>query len=100
MSNNHKQAELENINKILENNQHPYNQINSNSKKHQNKCHGTLSTKHGVTFTYLRPQARKITNLFKNTEIHVAFKTSNTIWKHIKHQSLNEKRLKTVVCTN
>ena len=32
-----------------------------------------------VTFTYSSPQVRKITNIFKHTNIRIAFKCSNTI---------------------
>jgi len=30
-------------------------------------------------FTYTTPHIRKITNMFKNTDIKIAFKTSNTL---------------------
>ena len=33
-----------------------------------------------ITFTYHSPLIRKVTNLFRNTEIHIAFKTTNTIY--------------------
>ena len=39
-----------------------------------------------VTFTYHSPIIRKITNLFKNTEIRIAFKATNII-----HQQLADK---------
>jgi hypothetical protein len=32
-----------------------------------------------ATFTYTSPRVRKITNLFKNTNVKVAFKSNNTI---------------------
>jgi hypothetical protein len=32
-----------------------------------------------VTFTYHSPIIRKVTNLFNNTEIRIAFKATNTI---------------------
>ena len=35
------------------------------------------------TFTYYSPAIRKITNLFKNSTIGIAFRSSNTIFKQI-----------------
>jgi len=32
-----------------------------------------------ATFTYTTPHIRKITNMFKNTDIKIAFKTNNTL---------------------
>jgi hypothetical protein len=34
-----------------------------------------------ATFTYSSPQVRKITNIFKHTNIRIAFKCSNTLLK-------------------
>jgi hypothetical protein len=38
-----------------------------------------------ATFTYTSPQIRKITNVFKHTDINVAFKCHNTIAQLSKH---------------
>jgi len=37
------------------------------------------STKRWTTFTHYSPAVRKITNLFKNSAIEIAFRTTNTI---------------------
>jgi len=37
-----------------------------------------------VTFTYISPQIRKITNLFRNTDIRITYKCCNTIANWIK----------------
>ena len=37
-----------------------------------------------ATFTYHSPKARMITNLFKQTDIKIAFKSTNTLQKLIK----------------
>jgi len=42
------------------------------------------------TFTYHSPAVRKITNLFKNSEVGIAFRTKNTIFKQITNKK-NEK---------
>jgi len=41
-----------------------------------------------TTFTYLSPQVRKITNIFKHTNIRIAFKYSNIISQLTKHPPL------------
>jgi hypothetical protein len=37
-----------------------------------------------ITFTYFGPAIRKITNIFKNTQLCIAFRPTNTIGKHIR----------------
>ena len=36
-----------------------------------------------IIFTYHRPLVRKVNNLFKNTDIHIAFKANNTIYQQV-----------------
>ena len=43
--------------------------------------------KEWITFTYHSPLIHKFTNLFKNTNLHIAFRTNNTIFYHLYHQS-------------
>jgi hypothetical protein len=43
-----------------------------------------------VTFTYHSPIVRKITNLFNNTEIHIAFKSTNTIYQQLTEKTKNK----------
>jgi uncharacterized protein involved in tolerance to divalent cations len=37
-----------------------------------------------VTFTYHDPVVRMITKLFRNTELKIAYKTTNTLKTHLK----------------
>jgi glycine cleavage system regulatory protein len=39
--------------------------------------------RHGVTFTYHSALIHKVTNLFKRTNINIAFQTSNTIYNQL-----------------
>jgi hypothetical protein len=39
------------------------------------------STKKWVTFKYYSPLVRKVTNIFKNTNLRIAFQATNTIWR-------------------
>jgi len=41
--------------------------------------------KRWVTFTYISPQMRKVTNIFRNTNVKIAFRCRNTIANLIKH---------------
>jgi hypothetical protein len=93
ISSNNKQAEIDRIN--TKNTKYHPNLINSNPKKTQKTSHGTPHSKQWATFSYFEPQTRKITNLFKNTEIQVAFKTCSTLWKHLKPPIPKRNMLKT-----
>ena len=46
-----------------------------------------------ITFTYHNPLilVHKVTNLFKNTNLHTAFRANNTIFSHLYHQSSHNK---------
>jgi len=37
-----------------------------------------ITTKKWAIFTYHSPKIRKITNLFRQTNVHIAYKSSNT----------------------
>jgi len=74
---------------IARNNNLPYkiindlkNQIQHNKSHH--KANNSANKKKWVTFTYYSPQIRKITNLFKHTDIKIAFKNKNNILQLIK----------------
>jgi len=62
----------------------PYNRINylknqiEHNKAHH-KANSSANKKKCVTFTYYSPQIRKITNLFKHTDLKIAFKNKNNI---------------------
>jgi hypothetical protein len=47
------------------------------------------STKKWATFTYYSPQIRKITNLFKHTEVKIAFRNTNNIQQIVKDKENN-----------
>ena len=66
----------------------------------KNKIIGTQHTtntpiqtknKKWLTFTYHGPVIHKVINLFKNTNLHIAFWTNNTIFNHLSHQSPHNK---------
>ena len=42
-----------------------------------------MQNKKWIIFTYYSPQFRRITNLFKNTNTHIAFRTTNTIQQQL-----------------
>jgi len=42
-----------------------------------------------ITFTYYSSQIRRITNLFKNTNIQIAFRTTNTIQQQLNIRKVN-----------
>jgi len=44
----------------------------------------TNKNKRWATFTYISPQIRKVTNIFKNTNVRIAFRCRNTIAKIIR----------------
>jgi hypothetical protein len=50
------------------------------------RCHRSSVTQEAcwTTFTYFSPQIRKITNLFKNTNVKIVFKNTNTLQQLIK----------------
>ena len=43
-----------------------------------------------ITFTFHSPLIRKVTNLFRNTHIQKAFKTTNTIYQQLKNKKHNK----------
>ena len=64
--------------------------INNKDDTHKNETH---IRKIRTTFTYFRPLIRKITNLFKHTNIQIAVKTINTIQQltqYTSHQNTAE----------
>jgi hypothetical protein len=69
---------------IAHNNNFPYKRINElknqiqNNKSHH-RANNSANKKKRVTFTYSSPQIRKLTNLFKHTDLKIAFKNKNTI---------------------
>jgi uncharacterized protein (UPF0335 family) len=90
-----KQDEWETILAIAKNNGYPTSMIRNlktrltirkqNQKRQQEE--ETISRRKWVTFTHFSPLIRLVTNLFKQTNLKVAFRTTNTI-----QQQLTEKQ--------
>jgi hypothetical protein len=79
---NQKQAEWFLIQLIAQNNNFPQKLVQNLKQQIQHKRTGQEEhdkNKKWVTFTYYSPKVRKITNLFKHTNIRIAFKTTNTV---------------------
>jgi hypothetical protein len=68
ISKEHKTHELQYIKTILNNN---------------NRTPYTPQKQKFATFTYIGTETRIITNLLKNTNIHIAYRTNNTIQHHL-----------------
>jgi hypothetical protein len=81
ISTHNKQQEMQHINKILKNN-YPQNIQKYNNKKH---THIPQKTK-WATFTYIGKETRTITKLFKKSNIHIAFKTNNSLQKQLQYK--------------
>jgi hypothetical protein len=75
LTNANRKCEETIINDILKNNGYQQQPITQPPKKH--KTH-KAKTK-WATFTYSGPEARTITNLFRNTNIKIPYKITNTI---------------------
>jgi hypothetical protein len=80
-----KDQELKTIREILENNDYQQQTIHA-KQKHKIPTNDSQETQKSkwVTFTYYGPDKRKITKIFKNSNITIALKTSNTIRNHLK----------------
>jgi hypothetical protein len=84
-----KQKEWETIQQIAQKSnfpQHLLHRINLQTKHKNNhrQAEDNKANKAWTTFTYFSPQIRKITNLFKNTNVKIAFKNTNTLQQFIK----------------
>jgi glycine cleavage system regulatory protein len=79
---------------MAQNNNFPENLItNLKIQMEQQKVHQTQDkdeNKKRTTFTYYSPKIRKLTNLFKHTNINIAFKNANTIQQYTKPKTLNK----------
>jgi hypothetical protein len=91
-----KQKEWNNIQYIAETNNFPDKIIQKLNQSIQKKIniHVSQSTtpkapKKWITFTYYHPSVRLITNLFKNTDINIAFRNTNTIHNYLKVRTNN-----------
>jgi len=78
------QEEWESIKQRARNNNYPINLFQKLKQRIQRELsHPTLPSKSSdtkwATFTYTTPQIRKVTNIFKQTNVKIAYKTNNTI---------------------
>jgi hypothetical protein len=94
-----KQQEEKTIRLTAKSNGYPTNIIRNlqqrTTKKDKHNTSTKQSTKKWVTFKYYSPLVRKVTNIFKNTNLRIAFQTTNTIW-----QLLNSKKMQSNIYTN
>jgi hypothetical protein len=82
LSTKKKQKEALTINTILQNNGYTQNTTPRNKTPTTQKPRTEKKNK-WATFTYSGNEVRSITKLFNNTNIHTAYKTNNTIQKHL-----------------
>jgi hypothetical protein len=84
-----KQKEWKTIQTIAKNNNFPQLLQKLKRQIHHTASHTQTEKKDKIwtTFTYHRPKIRRITNLFKNTNIGIAFKTTTTL-----HQFMRPKK--------
>jgi hypothetical protein len=94
LSKHEKNGERDTIKHILEQNQYQLsdtikrklnkeNLINTHPPKEQ----GNKQTKNKwATFTYFGHEVKKVTNVFKNTTLKIAYRTTNNIQKHIQQK--------------
>jgi len=75
-----------NTKKTAKNNVFPINMIEKLKKTNtpKVKIKNKEPTNHKlIQFTYFNPAVRKITNLFKDTNIKIAFRSTNTTYKQL-----------------
>jgi hypothetical protein len=89
ISKKHKTHKLQYIKTILNNNNYPpqtYQNIKTKIKNN-NRTPDTTQKQKFATFTYIGTETRIITNLFKNTNIPIAYRTKNTIQHHLQQKN-------------
>jgi len=92
-----KQEEWKAILTIAKNNGYPVNTINylktkliSKKQKHQQYPMTISHNKKWVTFTYFSPVIRHITNLFKHSDLSIAFRATDTIQQQLSEKPTNK----------
>jgi hypothetical protein len=83
----HKQEEPKIINTIMHNNGYTIRTLTRKKRKQINKT--PIQTRKLAVFTYAGRETRTITKLFRNTNIHIAYKTRNTVQKHLQMKNVN-----------
>jgi hypothetical protein len=81
ISTEYKQEETKIINTIMYSNGYTSNTLLRKKRKQTNKT--PIRTKKWAVFIYVGKESRIIIKLFRNTNIHIAYKTRNTIQKHL-----------------
>jgi hypothetical protein len=87
------QTEWNTIKTMAQNNTFPENLITNfkvQMKKQKINQTQDKDNKKRATFTYYSPKIGKLTNLFKHTNINIAFKNTNTIQQYTKPKTLNK----------
>jgi len=107
-----KQEEWKTILTIAKNNGYPLNILNklktkliAKKQKHQQCPTTILHNKKWITFTYFSPIIRRITNLFKHSNLKIAYRTTNTIQQQLTEKLINKNlsgmdKLKCNTCDN
>jgi hypothetical protein len=85
ISTNNKLQESQHIETILINNDYPQHTHISNKKKQNITQQQTLqqNKEKWATFTYIGKETRTIAKLFRNAHTKIAYRTTNTIQKHL-----------------
>ena len=87
-----REKELDIIYHIAKNNGYNKKTIDNIQTRITNKDHRKTTTAHKkwVTFEYHSPLIRKVTNIFKNTNLSIAYRASNTIQKLLRTHQHNQ----------
>ena len=89
-----KETEWKTITTIAQNNNYPIHTLNKLRRKIKNKTHTKKEEKDDTkwaTFTYHNHTIRKITNLFKHTNIKIAYRSTNKIQNLMQHKQNTHK---------
>jgi hypothetical protein len=96
LSQENKRQEMNTILQIAKKNEYPLviiDQLNTKIKnKKYNTIHDTIQTKRynkWITFEYHSPLIRKVTHIFRNTNLCITFLVNNTILNHLRNQKRN-----------
>jgi hypothetical protein len=87
ISSEYKQEETKVINTIMYNNGYTTNTM-IHKRRQQTKTPAE-TTKKWAVFTYIGKETRIISRLFRNTNIHIAYKTKNTIQKNLQTNNID-----------
>jgi hypothetical protein len=71
----------------MHNNGYTTKTLTCNKRKQTNKT--PIETRKWAVFTYVGKETRTIIRLFRNTNIHIAYKTRSTIQKHLRIKNTN-----------